>query len=52
MLDLSGKYCVDEKYRMIKRPFGTGRTFNEILKERNLSWLKEMGVKYVHFIGA
>ncbi len=52
VLDLNGKYCINEKYRLIKRPFGTGRTVNEILKERTLVWLKEQKVKYIHFIGA
>jgi len=40
VLDLNGKYCINKKYRLIKRPFGTGRTVNEILKERNMNWLK------------
>lgn len=52
MMDLNGKYCIDEKYKLIKRPFGTGRTIIEIIKERSLLWLKDSGVKYIHFIGA
>lgn len=39
VLDLNGKYCVSEKCQLIKRPFGTGRTVNEILKERTATWL-------------
>jgi hypothetical protein len=40
VLDLEGQYCINENYKLVKRPFGTVRSVIEIMKSKICGELK------------
>ena len=51
MMDRNGKYCLNDRMKLMQRPSGTASCLEYLLNENIYSFLKAEGIEYVYVSG-